>query len=596
MQWPFFSRQRSTVPAPPTATTFVLSQRVIKTETELLKEVSFHRPLGKDKDINLAGSLAQHICPLETRKDSKQFILLVSNRHRSSQELRATTELLLSKNYRLAPGANVYLVESETIIHAVSRGHIDGTQGERLRNILGDRAKAGYYQSFEELVRYGVTNRASDIHLNIFTAQTRSEVRFTIEGKYVAPPRFHLPTATLLSIAGVAYQTAKGVKDPVFNGTVESQCRIFIDLAELGQFMLRWASMACDEGPQITMRITPINAKKEPLTLEQLGYLPTQIAMLMRAMRSEGGAIILSGVVDSGKSTTISTLLSGVPSTRKVMTVEDPRENILPGSHFHQNTVSRDLESDEDPFKPKKRTLKRTALNDLFIGEIRDQQTAALLQDAIESGTNCYTTVHARNCMGIPARLISPGIGIDIDVVSTPGNLKLMGYQALLPKNCPDCKLKATKLLRSEDAMEWEDYFSRIKRLYDIDPEGIYVRNPDGCDKCRRDGLPELNGLLGRTVVAELVEPDDYFLECIRDSKTIELSRYLASLRTAPYDDPDMTGKSAMDCAIYKMSKGEIDPREIEPRFMSFVTVERRREMAAVHTKNLQSINKLKAV
>lgn len=53
--------------------------------------------------------------------------------------------------------------------------------------------------------------------------------------------------------------------------------------------------MACDEGPQITMRITPINAKKEPLTLEQLGYLPTQIAMLMRAMRSEGGAIVLSG-------------------------------------------------------------------------------------------------------------------------------------------------------------------------------------------------------------------------------------------------------------------------------------------------------------
>jgi type II secretory ATPase GspE/PulE/Tfp pilus assembly ATPase PilB-like protein len=80
---------------------------------------------------------------------------------------------------------------------------------------------------------------------------------------------------------------------------------------------------------------------------------------------------------------------------------------------------------------------------------------------------------------------------------------------------------------------------SRIKRLYDIDQETIYVRNPDGCDKCRRDGLPELNGL-GRTVVAELVEPDDYFLECIRDSKTIELSRYLASLRTAPYD-PDMT-------------------------------------------------------
>lgn len=214
MQWPFFSRQRTTVAAPVTATTFVLSQRVIKTETELLKEVSFHRPLGKDKDINLAGSLAQHICPLETRKDSKQFILLVSNRHRSSQELRATTELLLSKTTvsHQAPTSIWWRVKPSSMPSRVATS--TGPRGAPSQH-LGRQGKAGYYQSFEELVRYGVTNRASDIHLNIFTAQPRSEVRFTIEGKYVAPPRFHLPTATLSSIAGVAYQTAKGVKDPV---------------------------------------------------------------------------------------------------------------------------------------------------------------------------------------------------------------------------------------------------------------------------------------------------------------------------------------------------------------------------------------------
>jgi hypothetical protein len=53
-----------------------------------------------------------------------------------------------------------------------------------------------------------------------------------------------------------------------------------------------------------------------------------------------------------------------------------------------------------------------------------------------------------------------------------------LGYQALLPKNCPGCKLKATKLLQGEDAIEWEDYFSRIKRLYDIDPEKYMSETP----------------------------------------------------------------------------------------------------------------------
>jgi len=63
-------------------------------------------------------------------------------------------------------------------------------------------------------------------------------------------------------------------------------------------------------------------------------------------------------------------------------------------------------------------------------------------------------------------------------------------------------------------------------------------------------------------------------LRLISDAKNLDLREYWRSTASPRFDDPDMTGKTAMECAIYKALQGEIDPREIEPRFMDFETVE----------------------
>jgi hypothetical protein len=39
-----------------------------------------------------------------------------------------------------------------------------------------------------------------------------------------------------------------------------------------------------------------------------------------------------------------------------------------------------------------------------------------------------------------------------------------------------------------------------------------------------------------------------------------------------------MEGKTTMDCAVYKMSQGMIDPRDIEPHFQAFATLLRQGE------------------
>ena len=130
------------------------------------------------------------------------------------------------------------------------------------------------------------------------------------------------------------------------------------------------------------------------------------------------------------------------------------------------------------------------------------------------------------------------------------------------------------------DRGAWQQYLADIEALYDFGTEPIRVRNPEGCQHCRKKGIPELFGYAGRTAVAELFEPsnDPDALRAIVSGNEILLREIFAGHRTARYDAPDMEGKSTMECAVYKMSKGMIDPRDIEPHFTAFETLLRQRK------------------
>jgi general secretion pathway protein E len=120
-----------------------------------------------------------------------------------------------------------------------------------------------------------------------------------------------------------------------------------------------------------------------------------------------------------------------------------------------------------------------------------------------------------------------------------------------------------------------------IESLYGFNTEQCRLRDHDGCEHCRREDLPELYGLSGRTVVAELLELDDEMLRLIHAQNSIDLNHYWRSLAKPGYTDTDLIGKNTMECAVLKSSMGIIDPREIESRFMAFETVEMKRGPAA---------------
>jgi type II secretory ATPase GspE/PulE/Tfp pilus assembly ATPase PilB-like protein len=363
-----------------------------------------------------------------------------------------------------------------------------------------------------------------------------------------------MPTSTLMDMLSVAWMDIRGGNGAVFDPTIEQQGSM-ARTAHGRNIVLRWSSMAADAGPSVCLRILDREKAASTSGLDQLGYLPEQLDLIRRVMVSEGGAVIFAGSVGSGKSTSLAALIAGLPPERKVITLEDPVEYLIPGSI--QNTVSRDLAAGTHcSFSSKLRALKRSAMADVLLGEIRDKETGLAFMDLASSGVNVYTTVHAPSAAAIPDRLASDFIGVSRDFLASAGMLKLLVFQVLIPVLCAHCALPASTLAAADSSLghafrtreQWATWLGLIQELFGS-PASLKIRNPQGCGHCRTPQTHALNGYAGRTVAAELIEPG-----------------------VSP-----LPQRSALDSAMLRAFRGEIDPRDIERRFHAFETLALRR-------------------
>lgn len=449
-------------------------------------------------------------------------------------------------------------------------------------NIYTDRQtqQGALSAAFDAVVRWGVVRQASDIHFNVNRNRYSSPVFFTLAGRYVSPPEFsNLPTSTVLDMLAVAWMNVEGGNGAVFDPMIEQQGRLSRTV-DGQRLLLRWASLATDVGPSVCLRLLVMDESKLTPDLQALGYLPEQIAMFERLELTDGGAVVLAGTVGCGKSTTIATLMRAIAAERKVITLEDPAEYLIPNAL--QNTVCRSFsEQDEHAFDAKLKAIKRSAMNDLLIGEIRDRTTGRAFMDLAACGVNLYTTVHAGSALLIPDRLASSFIGVARDLLATPGVLKLLVFQALMVKLCPSCSLT---LEQARQQPQWREvatqggshgrvelWLKSLEAHFSVSREALRFRNPQACSECAHS-ISSLRGTAGRTVVAEMIEPlhEPEFLEGVKNKDGVGLYRWFSQRNQQALLSCEPQRQSARQIAIYKMAQGMLDPREVQARFGAF--------------------------
>jgi general secretion pathway protein E/type IV pilus assembly protein PilB len=253
----------------------------------------------------------------------------------------------------------------------------------------------------------------------------------------------------------------------------------------------RVATQPTVHGENIVMRL--LDKTRSLVPLEQLGFSRHNIRLLKKMLLRPEGIIIVTGPTGSGKTTTLYSVLSYINSIDvNIMTLEDPVEYQLP---LIRQTSVREGSVD---FSGGIKSLMRQDPDIIFIGEVRDEETALMAVRAALTGHQVYTTLHTNDALGAIPRL--GDIGIPPHLLS--GSLICTLAQRLARKLCQHCR--QPRPATSEES-----------RILGVDPgEGTTIYEPVGCKRCNGKGYK------GRTAIVEILPVDHGFDELIATRAT----------------------------------------------------------------------------
>lgn len=495
-------------------------------------------------EVQLSEILARDYAVLLTDEKARKVELLCSYEKSVEttidNDYRSISQRCVAKNYQVS---RVFAERAIIgIVYEQALGRAKKSDDEQLRD--SSDLQVQYDALLGEALREGV----SDIHIEV--RRNRALVRFRKNGDLSTHQEW--PVAHARKMAMVIYQVIAEEKDVTFNEMVPQNGIVDREI-EGQQLRVRIATEpAYPQGFDMIMRLLPMGQSRKVKSLSALGYAPRHIAAMEKATARPVGVTILSGTTGSGKSTSLTTMISQkieeFEGRIKVITVEDPPEYYIEGAT--QVPVVRTRETkDANPFAAAIRAAMRSDPDILMVGEVRDEDSAELLIHAVQSGHQAYTTVHAPSAIGIVSRLRS--LGVPMDILGSNDFLSGLIYQALVPVVCPACSVPFDVYRASESGNERaQAVVQRILRAVPrVEQANIRFRHREGCPKCRL-------GVVGRTVAAEVVVPDTTMITYFAEGK--DALAWLYFRRSG--------GKTALDHGIEKMVTGTCCPYDIEAK------------------------------
>jgi type IV pilus assembly protein PilB len=352
----------------------------------------------------------------------------------------------------------------------------------------------------DTLLEYAVIEKASDIHIE--PQETSVTVRYRIDGvlhDVMTLPKVIQPAlvARIKVLSALKIDEHRLPQDGRFKIEKEGY-----------KFSLRVSTIPVFDGEKVVVRL--LDESSKAMSLEQLGFLPGQLAIVDRNIHKPHGMLLVTGPTGSGKSTSLYAILS-ILNTKQVniSTIEDPVEYRIVGANQMQVNPKIGL-----TFAMGLRALLRQDPNIIMIGEIRDQETADEAMHAAMTGHIVLSTLHTNSSAGALPRLID--IGVEPYLIASTVNA-VMG-QRLVRVICPDCKTKYETDKTMLEALRKQFNFDKL--LQSLRQENIITDkikdvadleffHGQGCDKCSNTGYK------GRIGIHEILEVTEDIAEMI---------------------------------------------------------------------------------
>lgn len=354
--------------------------------------------------------------------------------------------------------------------------NVDREDGVVDLNALGgaiDDSEAPVVRLLQTIFDHATQTHASDIHVE--PQEKTLRVRFRVDGS------LHVELESDLKICA-----ALNVRLKLMAGLDIAERRLPQD----GRFAVRSGRHALDVrlstlptlyGESVVLRV--LRQQQGLRNLGDSGMPPSVLRKFERAIRSPHGIVLVTGPTGSGKTTTLYGALQALNNVEvKILTCEDPVEYRLDGLNQVQVNEKIGLS-----FARVLRSFLRQDPDILFIGEIRDQETAQIATRAAMTGHLVLSTLHTNDAISTPRRLIDMGVQPYM-IAST---LLCVVSQRLVRVICPHCSEVHEP---SADESEW------LRQHLDFDAAAGLLRHGRGCNRC--NGV----GYSGRVGVFEILE------------------------------------------------------------------------------------------
>ena len=381
----------------------------------------------------------------------------------------------------------------------------------------------------DTMVETAFVQQASDIHIE--PQDNVSLVRFRIDGilhdVIQIPESIHDRIVTRIKVMS-------GLRTDEHQAAQDGKIHKIINKEDVD---LRVSIIPIVDGEKIVIRILASNAKNYNLT--DLGMNELDLAKVKKAFSKTYGMILSTGPTGSGKTTTIYAILKILNNRDKNITsIEDPVEYRIKGANQIQVNTKTNL-----TFANGLRSILRQDPDHVFVGEIRDNETASIAVNAALTGHLVMSTLHTNNAATAIPRLID--MKVEPFLVSSTVNIVIA--QRLVRKICDNCK--TSFVIPKNDLLS--HFSSEIVNKYYLgvgEEKGVRVYKGTGCKLCQRTGY------YGRVGIYEV-------LEISNEIKKIINERGDADSIDAVALKEGMT--SMLDDGVAKMSKGLTTLEEI---------------------------------
>ncbi len=387
----------------------------------------------------------------------------------------------------------------------------DSLVSEQLKNAGKGASDAPISKIVSLIIQYGYQDQASDIHIE--PEEKGTLVRFRVDG--ILHDVLHLPK-NLHEQISTRIKVLSNLRTDEHMSPQDGKLRVELEEENLD---IRVSILPIVYGEKLVMRLLASHFRQ--FSLVDLGMREEDLEKVNKGFAKSFGMVLSTGPTGSGKTTSIYSILKIINTREKnITTIEDPVEYRIKGVNQIQTNVKADL-----TFAQGLRSILRQDPNVIFVGEIRDSETAGIAVNAALTGHLVLSTLHTNDAAGALPRLTD----MNVEPFLVASTVNVIVAQRLVRKICEMCK---SSIEVTENDLD-KNLPPEVVKKYFGEKKDMRIYVGKGCEVCHETGY---SGRIGVFEVLSVSPAIKALISAKKDSNVI-LEQAIEEGMTTMLDD-----------------------------------------------------------